>query len=172
MAWCRRYPRLSRNGTGATQHRMAQASMVRAAGVIPATCEAPQANIVKTHTAPHPTNRSAPPDASQLSFFFDMADQPVTATGAAPAESPAQKQARLRRERRAAKLADGENRLQAITALQGGTHRDVKKDLPGMSFHFPPSLSGPLKRTCKLTAAQSSPPPHRRCQTQLSQGHG
>lgn len=60
-----------------------------------------------------------------------MADPSASASGASPAESPAQKQARLRRERRAAKLADGESRLQAITALQGGTHRDVKKDMPG-----------------------------------------
>ncbi|KAK7189107.1 hypothetical protein DPSP01_010310 [Paraphaeosphaeria sporulosa] len=69
----------------------------------------------------------------------------ATATGAVPAESPAQKQARLRRERRAAKLQDGENRLQAITALQGGTHRDVKKDLPAKpspSASPKPGLSG------------------------------
>jgi hypothetical protein len=66
-----------------------------------------------------------------------MADTSAATTGAVPGESPAQKQARLRRERRAAKLQDGENRLQAITALQGGpTHRDVKKDLPGMLLLF------------------------------------
>lgn len=62
-----------------------------------------------------------------------MADTSAAASSAVSGESPAQKQARLRRERRAAKLQDGENRLQAITALQGGTHRDVKKDLPGLS---------------------------------------
>ncbi|KAF1978236.1 hypothetical protein BU23DRAFT_451157 [Bimuria novae-zelandiae CBS 107.79] len=72
-----------------------------------------------------------------------MADASAAATGAALAESPAQKQARLRRERRAAKLADGENRLQAITALQGGTHRDIKKDLPAKPSASPtPGLSG------------------------------
>lgn len=59
-----------------------------------------------------------------------MADSPASTTGGAAGESPAQQQARLRRERRAAKLQAGESRLQAITALQGGTHRDVKKDLP------------------------------------------
>ncbi|PVI05933.1 hypothetical protein DM02DRAFT_639019 [Periconia macrospinosa] len=41
-------------------------------------------------------------------------------------ESPAQERARLRREKRA---GGGANRLQAISALQGGTHRDVKDDV-------------------------------------------
>ncbi|KAL5398788.1 hypothetical protein PMIN06_008419 [Paraphaeosphaeria minitans] len=70
-----------------------------------------------------------------------MANTSAVATGAVSGESPAQKQARLRRERRAAKLQDGENRLQAITALQGGTHRDVKKDLPAKPTASP-GLSG------------------------------
>jgi hypothetical protein len=47
-------------------------------------------------------------------------------------ESPAQEKARLRRERRAAKIAaGGADRLQAISSLQGGSHRDLEKDLPG-----------------------------------------
>ncbi|KAF2651951.1 hypothetical protein K491DRAFT_706715 [Lophiostoma macrostomum CBS 122681] len=59
-----------------------------------------------------------------------MADSPAT-TGASPVESPAQEKARLRRERRAAKIQDGgASRLHAITALQGGTHRDIEKDVP------------------------------------------
>lgn len=60
-----------------------------------------------------------------------MSDPSASASGSAPAESPAQEKARLRRERRAAKIADGESRLRAITALQGGSHRDVAKDVPG-----------------------------------------
>ncbi|KAF2800498.1 hypothetical protein K505DRAFT_412907 [Melanomma pulvis-pyrius CBS 109.77] len=60
-----------------------------------------------------------------------MADSSASVTGAAPAESPAQQQARLRRERRAAKIqAGGADRLKAISSLQGGTHRDVEKDVP------------------------------------------
>jgi hypothetical protein len=48
------------------------------------------------------------------------------------AESPAQEKARLRRERRAAKIAaGGADRLQAISSLQGGSHRDFEKDVPG-----------------------------------------
>ncbi|KAF1962951.1 hypothetical protein CC80DRAFT_499254 [Byssothecium circinans] len=42
-------------------------------------------------------------------------------------ETPAQAKARLRREKRAAGNVD---RLQAITKLQGGTHRDVSQDVP------------------------------------------
>ncbi|KAF2016972.1 hypothetical protein BU24DRAFT_332506, partial [Aaosphaeria arxii CBS 175.79] len=46
-------------------------------------------------------------------------------------ESPAQEKARLRRERRNAKLqTGGAARLQAITSVQGGSHRDVEKDVP------------------------------------------
>lgn len=55
-----------------------------------------------------------------------MADSP------APAESPAQAKARLRRERLAAK--SGAGRLQKITALQGGPPKDIaefEKDVPG-----------------------------------------
>ncbi|CAI6257590.1 unnamed protein product [Periconia digitata] len=43
-----------------------------------------------------------------------------------PSESPAQERARLRREKRA---AGGASRLQAISKLQGGTHRDVEDDV-------------------------------------------
>jgi hypothetical protein len=99
----------------------------------------PLANIVNLHTAhrtPHIelhhallAQASAPTPVCAF-CLPTMADLSASATGAATAESPAQKQARLRRERRAAKLADGESRLQAITALQGGTHRDLKRDLP------------------------------------------
>ncbi|KAF2185179.1 hypothetical protein K469DRAFT_163892 [Zopfia rhizophila CBS 207.26] len=53
-----------------------------------------------------------------------MADSPASAS---KAESPAQEKARLRRERRAAKIqGSGTSRLQAITSLQGGSHRDVE----------------------------------------------
>jgi GET complex subunit GET2 len=52
-------------------------------------------------------------------------------------DSSAQDKARLRRERRAAKIAaGGANRLKAITQLQGGTHRDVEKDVPGGTSDF------------------------------------
>lgn len=61
-----------------------------------------------------------------------MADSPSPASPPA-GESSAQEKARLRRERRAAKIqAGGASRLQAITSLQGGSHRDVEKDVPGM----------------------------------------
>lgn len=94
-----------------------------------------------------------------------MADSSAAATGAVPGESSAQKQARLRRERRAAKLQDGEARLQAITSLQGSTHRDVTKDLPGMLHcccFF--SLSRVRKRACtqaddRLAKPTSTPSP-------------
>ncbi|KAF2730509.1 hypothetical protein EJ04DRAFT_444939 [Polyplosphaeria fusca] len=47
------------------------------------------------------------------------------------ADASAQEKARMRRERRAAKLAaGGASRLKAITELQGGTHRDIEKDVP------------------------------------------
>ena len=66
-----------------------------------------------------------------------MADSPVSTTGSSPTESPAQLQARLRRERRAAKItAGGASRLQAISSLQGGSHRDVSKDVPGVTQRF------------------------------------
>ena len=89
-----------------------------------------------------------------------MPDSPALATAgpAPPVESAAQQQARLRRERRAAKLQAGESRLQSITALQGGTHRDVKKDLPGM-FEFP-VCPACLKRVAKV-GVQRSHRPHR-----------
>jgi hypothetical protein len=45
-------------------------------------------------------------------------------------ETAAQEKARLRREKRA---GGGVNRLQAITSLQGGTHRDIEKDVPSNS---------------------------------------
>lgn len=49
----------------------------------------------------------------------------------ADSESPAQEKARLRRERRAAKIqAGGASRLEAISSLQGGSHRDVSRDIP------------------------------------------
>jgi hypothetical protein len=57
-----------------------------------------------------------------------MADPSSATTGALPTESSAQKQARLRRERMAAK--GGASRLQQITALQGGSLRDVAQDAP------------------------------------------
>lgn len=61
-----------------------------------------------------------------------MADSSASATGSKASESLAQQQARLRRERRAAKIqAGGADRLKAISSLQGGTHRDVEKDVPG-----------------------------------------
>lgn len=58
-------------------------------------------------------------------------DQPQSSSPAG--ESPAQEKARLRRERRAAKIqAGGATRLQAIASLQGGTSlRNVEKDVPG-----------------------------------------
>ncbi|KAH7117044.1 hypothetical protein B0J11DRAFT_108087 [Dendryphion nanum] len=61
-----------------------------------------------------------------------MADSsPASATGGSPLESPAQEKARLRRERRAAKIqSGGASRLQAISSLQGGSHRDVSNDIP------------------------------------------
>ncbi|ORY18837.1 hypothetical protein BCR34DRAFT_621320 [Clohesyomyces aquaticus] len=60
-----------------------------------------------------------------------MADAESSPSAGPAGESPAQKQARLRRERRAAKIqAGGASRLQAISQLQGGTHRDVEKDVP------------------------------------------
>ena len=61
-----------------------------------------------------------------------MADSTASTTGMASTESPAQEKARLRRERRAAKIAaGGADRLQAISSLQGGSHRDFEKDVPG-----------------------------------------
>lgn len=128
----------------------------------------PLANIVNLHTAhrtPHTAHRAAPrptspgvcPTPACAFCLPTMADLSASATGAATAESPAQKQARLRRERRAAKLADGESRLQAITALQGGTHRDLKRDLP--REYQPPTGGFPDSTPLTLTAAQRSPPP-------------
>ncbi|KAF2005176.1 hypothetical protein P154DRAFT_424990 [Amniculicola lignicola CBS 123094] len=74
-----------------------------------------------------------------------MAD--ADAPGASPTESPAQRQARQRRERRAAKIqAEGASRLQAITSLQGGSHRDVEKDVPAKPAPSPsarPSSNAP-----------------------------
>lgn len=66
-----------------------------------------------------------------------MDESAAAATTPGPGESPAQKQARLRRERRAAKITTGgASRLQQITALQGGPPRDLselQKDVPGTS---------------------------------------
>ncbi|KAF2107296.1 hypothetical protein BDV96DRAFT_589521 [Lophiotrema nucula] len=57
-----------------------------------------------------------------------MADAPASPGGG---DISAQEKARLRRERRQAKInAGGASRLQAITKLQIGTHRDVEKDVP------------------------------------------
>jgi hypothetical protein len=84
-----------------------------------------------------------------------MADSP-SATGSSPAESPAQAQARLRRERRAAKIqGGGASRLQAISSLQGGTHRDVEKDVPGTTPRrsFPaglPLTPNSQTRACRI----------------------
>lgn len=72
-------------------------------------------------------------------LILAMADSSASVTGSAPAESPAQQQARLRRERRAAKIqAGGADRLKAISSLQGGTHRDVEKDVPGRLHNVAP----------------------------------
>lgn len=167
MGWCRRYPKL--RPKRATRHHMVCASGVILATAMQKKTSSEYREDTRTQHRTPPTEAPPTDPLRVSSFFFGMDDQPVTATGAATAESPAQKQARLRRERRAAKLADGENRLQAITALQGGTHRDVKKDLPGMSAFLSVAIC-PLKWTCKLTATQSSPPPHRRYLPQRSQG--
>ncbi|KAH7090758.1 hypothetical protein FB567DRAFT_546918 [Paraphoma chrysanthemicola] len=75
-----------------------------------------------------------------------MADSPAAAT-APPGESPAQTKARLRRERLAAK--SGAQRLQQITALQGGppkTLSELEKDVPAKPAptpaQFTPTVSG------------------------------
>ncbi|KAF2749003.1 hypothetical protein M011DRAFT_524965 [Sporormia fimetaria CBS 119925] len=74
---------------------------------------------------------SSPPYSPGLSVpQAAMADYSPS-TSADATESPAQQKARLRRERMAAKLqSGGASRLQAISALQGGTYRDVDKDVP------------------------------------------
>ena len=60
-----------------------------------------------------------------------MADIPPS-TASPTVESSAQEKARLRRERRAAKIqAGGASRLQAISSVQGGSVRDFEKDVPG-----------------------------------------
>ncbi|KAF2130917.1 hypothetical protein P153DRAFT_336945 [Dothidotthia symphoricarpi CBS 119687] len=76
-----------------------------------------------------------------------MEDPTAPTTGEVPGESPAQKQSRLRRERRAAKLTTGgASRLQQITALQGGPPRDLselQKDVPVKPSPGPtPAMSG------------------------------
>ncbi|KAF2036161.1 hypothetical protein EK21DRAFT_52537 [Setomelanomma holmii] len=75
-----------------------------------------------------------------------MADSPAS-TAALPGESPAQIKARLRRERLAAK--SGAQRLQKITALQGGPPKElseIQKDVPvkpvSTPTQFTPAASG------------------------------
>ncbi|KAF2711983.1 hypothetical protein K504DRAFT_464087 [Pleomassaria siparia CBS 279.74] len=107
-----------------------------------------------------------------------MADSPPSSSGSAPAESSAQQQARLRRERRAAKIAaGGASRLQAISSLQGGTYRDVEKDVPArptptpatgtstpdpeevdISQHYTPSL-GPARLPSPFAFNGNGTPP-------------
>ncbi|KAF2470646.1 uncharacterized protein BDR25DRAFT_261738 [Lindgomyces ingoldianus] len=90
-----------------------------------------------------------------------MADSAATAT----AESPAQEKARLRRERRAAKIqAGGASRLQAISQLQGGSHRDVEKDVPVK----PSPSASPNLATASPANGTSTPDPD---EIDISQHH-
>jgi hypothetical protein len=91
-----------------------------------------------------------PPPTTQT---LTMADSTASTTGAASAESPAQEKARLRRERRAAKIAaGGADRLQAISSLQGGSHRDFEKDVPGaLTAHVAVGYASASAQCCPMT---------------------
>ncbi|KAF2689755.1 hypothetical protein K458DRAFT_292124 [Lentithecium fluviatile CBS 122367] len=95
-----------------------------------------------------------------------MADSPASMSGAAPPESAAQEKARLRRERRAAKIAaGGADRLQAISSLQGGSHRDFSKDVPGIQAR-PSTSTSPKPRS--TTSGKETPDPD---EVDISQHH-
>ncbi|KAF2866067.1 hypothetical protein BDV95DRAFT_611945 [Massariosphaeria phaeospora] len=93
-----------------------------------------------------------------------MSDAAAPPAGAPASESPAQAKARLRRERLAAKIqTGGASRLQAISSLQGGTLRDVQKDLPA---RVSPSPTPP--QFTPATTGTSTPDPE---DSDISQHH-
>lgn len=112
----------------------------RASAKANVTAHALHTNKDCTLQAAKPRCLLLPPSLRQKHHFASqtlaMDDSASSATGSIAAESPAQEKARLRRERRAAKIAGGGvSRLQAISSLQGGSHRDIEKDVPGTQLH-------------------------------------
>ena len=94
----------------------------------------PLANIVNLHTAPHTAHRAAPRPTSpgvcpdtRVRFLPAHHGRSVSFSNGCchcRVASPKASTPQTRTEK------PGESRLQAITALQGGTHRDLKRDLP------------------------------------------